>query len=241
MSKIPRWLFWAVKRTARAFGCDIIPYNASNHWYRFAKLLEHNGINCYLDVGANVGQHGTYVRQIGYKGRIISFEPASAQFKQLDALAKRDPLWQTLNIGLGDTDTTAQINLTEDSLYNSLLPTIDVFENQKVIGTETVQVRKLDTLLPDLVRESDTVFLKIDAQGFEEKILVGAKQSLDRISGLVVESSVCAGYDGEVLFREMDDWITGAGYSLASLAPHTGDEKTGQLWQFDAVYYRKAG
>lgn len=240
MPAIPRWLFWAVKNTARRFGCDIVPYDASNHWFRFSRLLAHHGITCYLDVGANVGQHGSYLRNIGYRGRIISFEPVSRLFAQLSKLADNDPLWETQNCGLGDENTTAEINLMEDPLYNSILQPTEVYEHAKIIGRETIMVRTLDSLFPELIRPDETVFLKLDAQGFEERILRGAQQCLPRIAGLVVESSICSGYQGEMLFREMDSLITQHGFELASMAPHTGDNETGQLFQFDAVYYRAA-
>ncbi|HXU82134.1 MAG TPA: FkbM family methyltransferase, partial [Polyangia bacterium] len=63
-------------------------------------LLAQQQIDAVLDVGANVGQYALLLRSWGYRGRIISFEPLSAQFQQLKAQADRDPAWEVFNIGL---------------------------------------------------------------------------------------------------------------------------------------------
>src|SRR6266704_6474169 len=42
------------------------------------QMLTHLGISVVFDVGAHVGQYATRLRNIGYRGRIISFEPQAA-------------------------------------------------------------------------------------------------------------------------------------------------------------------
>ena len=46
-------------------------------------------------------------------------------------------------------------------------------------------------------------------------------------------------YKGETLFNEMLTFIVDMGFVLHSLEPGFHDEKSGQLLQVDAIFYRK--
>jgi FkbM family methyltransferase len=50
-------------------------------------FIENRGINLVLDVGANVGQFGLSLRNRGYAGQIMSFEPVSDAFNELKKVA----------------------------------------------------------------------------------------------------------------------------------------------------------
>src|ERR1700747_2841378 len=58
-----------------------------------ASLLREKGINLVLDVGANGGQFACEIREYGYQGRIVSFEPISSVHAQLVERAKGDRNW----------------------------------------------------------------------------------------------------------------------------------------------------
>ena len=52
------------------------------------KLLAALKVDCVFDVGANVGQYASMLRhQAKYKGRIISFEPLSREFQELERVS----------------------------------------------------------------------------------------------------------------------------------------------------------
>src|SRR5579871_2898133 len=64
-------------------------------------LFEDLEIDCVLDVGANAGQYGQFLReQVGYRGLIFSFEPVSDTYSQLCTAAKGDPKWKTFCLAL---------------------------------------------------------------------------------------------------------------------------------------------
>src|SRR5262249_3969903 len=83
-----------------------------NYVQRRVALMKRHGINMVLDVGANTGQYGTLLRQLGFRGRIVSFEPLSDAFAALQRTAANDPFWSCHNIGLSDVDATASINVS---------------------------------------------------------------------------------------------------------------------------------
>ena len=52
-------------------------------------FIENRGVTVVYDVGANVGQFGTGLRQRGYAGKIFSFEPVKSAFEALKSVAGR--------------------------------------------------------------------------------------------------------------------------------------------------------
>ena len=61
---------------------------------RFFTMLSHHKVNTIFDIGANEGQFGVNLRDFGYKGKIISFEPLTLARKKLHRISQNDPLWE---------------------------------------------------------------------------------------------------------------------------------------------------
>jgi FkbM family methyltransferase len=84
-------------------------------------LLSHFRINKIFDIGANMGQYVLSMREAGYTGEIISFEPVSTQFATLSKAAKNDPNLQAVNMALGSRDEETFISIAGNSESSSLL------------------------------------------------------------------------------------------------------------------------
>jgi hypothetical protein len=82
------------------------------------------------------------------------------------------------------------------------------------------------------------VYLKIDTQGFESKVIAGAEQVLSRIDTIQLEMSLVPLYEGELLFDEMCRLMMNKGYSLVSAEAGFSDETSGQLLQMDGIFHR---
>ncbi len=245
---IRKYLIWFelfIKRFAILLGVDVRAYKpARSESARLAKLLAHHNIDLVLDVGANQGQYARYLRSIGYRGRIVCFEPLSDAFAILCKYAKNDDkIIIAPRMGLGDRKASVSINIAANSESSSLLTVSDTHlkaEPQvKSIGTETIPLDRLDEVANDYLADAKSVFLKIDVQGYELSVFRGAAGLLPGIKGLQLELSLEPLYEGEPLYQEMIEIVESAGFELYDINPCFSDNVTGKTYQLDGIFFRK--
>ena len=209
-----------------------------------ASLLDKYGIDVVLDVGANNGQYGRNMLSMGWDKPLVSFEPLSSAYQKLVANSRPFPNWHVENVGLGATDGEATINIagnSQSSSFRDILPThTDAAPQSSYIGTETVQMAKLDSVIDRICQPNDRVFLKLDVQGFEKDVLQGATKSLNRVVGLQAEMALKPLYDGETLYDEMVEHLGQLGYTMMTIAPVFADPRTGQVLQLEGIFYRQS-
>jgi FkbM family methyltransferase len=194
--------------------------------YMYLKnLLIKYKIDLVLDVGANVGQFAQSLRYIGYKGRIISFEPVSSCFRELAAAARSDPNWQVHNFALSNTGGHQAINIMADGLFSSFNKpsderTTEFVDSNTITGTEVVELRTLRDVSRDLdLGDMGRVFLKCDTQGFDLHVLQGAAELLRSIPMLLVELSVTELYNNAPGLTEMLRFLESQGFAPVALFP----------------------
>lgn len=221
--------------------CKFIP--ASHHLARRKKILNYYNIDTVLDVGANSGQFAQQLRDdLGYANRIISFEPLSSAFELLKANAEGDLNWEVFNIALGDTEEKRDINIGGNSCSSSLLDMLPSHlksaPKSKYIGKEIIEVKRLDSIFGNLCKSTNRVYMKIDTQGYESKILKGAEKSLMQIDTVQMEMSLVPLYEGELLFNEMCMLMSEKDYSLVAIETGFSDPDSGQLLQVEGIFRR---
>lgn len=232
-----RKLFWAL-------GYDVIRYRPGSHPVaRLRQLLRAYDIDTVLDIGANTGQYAEFLRKdLGYAKRILSFEPMSSAYALLDAKAKKDPLWEAFHFALGDSEGTGVINIAANSISSSLLDMLPAHlksaPNSAYKARESIEVKTLDSVFDGLCNASNVVYMKIDTQGFESKVLKGAQRALQRIHTVQMEMSLVPLYSGEMLFDEHCAFMKNLGYRLVAIVPGFSDHGTGQLLQVDGIFHR---
>jgi FkbM family methyltransferase len=232
-----------LKRLLNGAGVDVVRYQpVPHHLQRRAHLLRRFAPSVVLDVGANAGLYGQEVRQIGYRGRIVSFEPLSTAYAALAQVAARDGAWQTVNAALGAAAGEAELHVSANSWSSSLHPMLDAHldaaPDSRYVGRETVRVETLDAGFDGWVRPGERVWLKIDTQGHERDVLAGAAASLPRIETVEVEMSPVGLYAGEALFTEMFDWLVARGFACVHLQPGLYDPADERLLSLDGYFHR---
>jgi len=206
------------------------------------KLMSSCGINLIFDVGANIGQFAEEIRKMGYKGRIVSFEPLTSAYRELGKKAAGDPGWDTVNIALGSEDGQSRINISENSYSSSILdmmPTHQKAEpSSQYIGKEDITIRKMDSIFNQYYHEGDRLYLKVDTQGYEKHVIDGAENSLDKVICIQMELSLVPLYEGELLMVDMIDWMSKKCFFPWALEAEFADPETGQLLQVNSIFVR---
>lgn len=226
-----------VRHRLRGAGFDVVPFPRT-------QMLARHGVSVLFDVGASEGHYAEELRRLGYAGRIVSFEPRADAFARLTHRARRDPLWETVQLALGREAATTVIHLSGAGDSSSLLDMLprhtDVAPSSRYVGEQTVEVRTLDDVFDAYVGPRDVAFLKMDVQGYERHVLDGAARALGRVVGLQLELSLAPLYDGETLSAEMIALLEAKGFSLIGLEPGLRHPRTQQLLQADGLFFRTA-
>lgn len=241
MSKVSR----AFKHALRKLGADLTRFQPRSHPVaKKAELVRRLGIDLVLDVGANAGQFGGELRSLGYRGRLISFEPLKSAFASLQSNAQSDSSWETKNFALGSTDEIQTINVSQLNWSSSLLPptseTLEIHPGVKVTSTESIQVHRLDSIIDDLDAANKRIWMKVDTQGFELEVLKGAERSLAQVQMLQLEMAFVPIYQGQPLFQELHDWVTQRGFTLGSFEGLSWNPRNDELLWLDGLYHRIA-
>lgn len=231
-----------VRSAALRFGYDI--RRVGKHFYRRPiDFIRSRNIDLVIDVGANIGQYGDELRENGYTGWIVSFEPISAAYQELSGRTKNDGRWTVLNMALGSDEGTASLNISESSVFSSFLPqlpaAVDFDPEAQVIRSESVMVARLDDILKDLPN-SNAAFLKIDTQGFEQKVLLGATNCLSNFLRVQMELPIMHLYEGTWAFHEAVAYMIGRGFEISNLSPANYDHTDrASLVEVDCIFRRR--
>lgn len=231
----------------RHLGLDIVRFPGHDPLLNTVKLLKHYRVNCVVDVGANSGGFALPIREAGYQGRIVSFEPLSQPYAALLRNVARDSNWDAYQHAVGATKERVTINISGNSgLSSSVLPMLDTHTaaapHSRYVDSETVDQDRLDALLPKLgVSSSDRIFIKIDVQGYEAAVLDGASELLasPAVVGMQLELSLTPLYEGAMTYRDGLARADALGMSLMGVSPVFTNPDSGRLLQFDAVFFKE--
>ena len=157
-----------------------------------------------IDVGANIGLYSILARKVvGDSGSVWAFEPSGETVARLErnlALNACDGV-RVFQLGLADAVDTA-LRLASDACYGDayryLRPTSDTISADGSGRDEVVPVTTLDRWA-DENRVDHADFLKVDIEGGEYRMFLGARRFLMANPGIVI------------MFECEEDWCERAG------------------------------
>lgn len=130
-----------------------------------------------FDIGAHKGGYLYYlIRKCGKSGKVVAFEPQTSLFSYLNHLKKRFG-WNNVtieNIALSNSKCKVKLYIPTGKKMRADSPGASLLPHLSAEGTEAIE--EVETLtLDEYCRENDCrpVFLKIDVEGNELKIIEG--------------------------------------------------------------------
>jgi FkbM family methyltransferase len=232
----------ATSRSQGASGQDV---SLPSHLQTLFAML---GVDCVLDVGANRGQFAQMIRsEVGFTGRMVSYEPVSSTFAELCDSWAADPHWEGRQVALGRESALAAINVFPEDRLSSFLTLssygvdlagelgVDIGGSAPV--TEVVTVRTLAEEWSSATAGSSTTFLKLDCQGRDLDVLHGAGDVLPQIAGLIMEVPAQRIYDGVRSFGETMTAVLDLGFEITGFWPEHRDLDL-RVIEFDCVLRR---
>jgi FkbM family methyltransferase len=205
-------------------------------------IIEKFEINVVIDVGANEGQFVHELRSF-YFEEILSFEPVKVAFEKLAEAASSDPNWHVYKLALGNQESTQTINVSDATVYSSLLKTNDYCihrfgDHAQGKREEVVTIRRLDELLDKIVPdiENKRIFLKMDTQGYDAEVFKGLGTKLKHVIALQSEVSLISIYEGMPHWTESISIYEKAGFGVVGMFPVNRDSD--RIIEYDCLLIR---
>lgn len=201
--------------------------------------------NAVIDVGANTGQFAKEISGFFPNASIYCFEPLPDPFAELLAWARTEHgRVVPFNVAIGDKDGEVEMFLHESHTpSSSLLATTALTEQYYPFtkGQKRVSVRQmtldaaLDEKLADL---SPEILIKLDVQGYEDKVIAGGRNVFSKASACILEVSLDTLYEDQADFKGLLMNFDALGYRyVGNLSQVYGED--GHFVYVDAVFSRK--
>ena len=230
------------RKIAQIFGYELIKRNKhptlSPH---IINLINHYKIDLVLDVGANDGQFGNMLRTEGYKREIHSFEPVSQSFEKLQKNCLRDEKWFVYKLAMGAANGKDTINVTEASDMSSFLTPNKFggkeFKKLNVVQREMVEIETIDGFLSRQITDFNKrrIFLKMDTQGYDLKVLEGSLNAIDCIVCILSEISLIPIYSGMPHYLDALRKYEEYGFVVTGLYPISRNKKNLSVIEMDCT------
>lgn len=231
-------LFYRVARpdlyhVHRAGGIPKLYPRLSQPWLRAL------GLRTVLDIGANVGQFAATIHAALPEARIVSFEPLPDCYRQLQRTMAGAVGFSAVNLALGDITGSLSFQRSSFSDSSSFLPMAEahrrLFPFTRATHETQVRAARLDDIALSLHLE-EPLLIKIDVQGYEERVLRGGERTVRCASVLIVETGFVELYEGQPLFDAIYGLLSGWGFRYHGSIEQLVSPDDGRVLQENSVF-----
>jgi FkbM family methyltransferase len=205
--------------------------------------LRTQNIGTVFDIGANTGEFAALVHTLLPEATIYSFEPLKECYTRLVSKMKAVPGFRAFDFALGDRECESEMHRSKFSPSSSILSMAklhkELFPFTEEEGTEKIRVRRLDDVAMELYCP-ENILVKIDVQGYEDKVILGGKELISRAKILIVEISFQTLYEGQPLFDEIYDMLRTMWFVYAGSVEQIKSPIDGSVLQSDSIFLKRA-
>lgn len=192
------------------------------------------------DVGASIGDFSSMVSKLRNVVQVYAFEPIPEVYSKLLRRMQHSPHAQCFNIALGDSKGLAEFYQSDYTPSSSLLPMGGLHRLEFPYTAHTKRRQVEVACLDDFVAERQLAlpdFIKLDVQGFEDRVLRGGSRCLGHARHCVLEMSLVSLYEGSLLFDDIYKIMRDLGYRFVGFVDQVIG-RSGQIVQVDGVFER---
>ena len=202
-----------------------------------------------FDVGANKGQSIKRYKNIFQNPIIHSFEPNIEELNNLQEYYNEDKSLYLNNLALGEKKEILEFNINAisgHSSFKNIVPnTTWVKKRSKIVETKSKDYTKKkiaanvvtldDYVLKNNIENID--ILKIDTQGFEDKVLLGAQKTLkeNKIKLIQLELIFSEVYENPLQIYDVEKTLIPNNYKLFCIS-NSGSLISHYLYQSEFIY-----
>jgi FkbM family methyltransferase len=151
-------------------------------------LINLNRDSIVIDVGAYIGTYSIRFCKVAYKGKIVSIEPLYDNYLMLIYNVKLNNCKNLypVNMGIWSEEGIKSIFYDSYGMSGATL-NINLIDKQSNFHKNMIKVTTLDKLANSLgLTKID--FIKIDVEGSEYEVLIGANKALDITKNILIET-----------------------------------------------------
>ena len=228
-----------LRASVNRFGFDVVRLQRSPK--RTLLGLSQLNIGTIIDVGANQGQFARMISGFFPRAELHCFEPLEEPFRKLSAWAQtQNGRVHCFQLALGEQEGEMEMHLHEQHTpSSSLLAATDtchrLYPQTQAERMARIRISTLDKVLEDSDRLPMEILLKLDVQGFEDRVLRGGKRVLSQRRAVVLEVSLAPLYEGQADFHGLAHLFHEAGFRYAGNLDQAYGED-GRVVYLDAVF-----
>lgn len=209
---------------------------------RLRHLLNSIEIKTFIDIGASYGDFIHLVRDARKNVQIFGFEPFPNVFNNLKDRYCNSEEIKIYNLAIGNFDGTTTFNENNYTYSSSILPLGEIHINEfpytKNFNKSEVRIACLDTIFKRVIIERP-LLIKVDVQGYEEKVISGGKKIFAQADYVIIELSFCELYLGQALFDDINNELNKLGLFYAGCISQLCSPHDKTILQQDALYIRR--